>query len=96
MRRLLVVLIVLAAAGCGGTTAKKLKPTRHQPIAVQHLTGKAAERVGATMCKHLPPGTLPAGDRAAKIGALRAYVQKQHPTDDVGAMLRGCTRALGL
>jgi hypothetical protein len=97
MRAFLVLATVVVLAGCGGTTtSQKQTPTRQQPISVQRYTGAAAVREGRTICKHLPDGTLPQGDRSAKVAALRAYVQQAHPTSDVDAMLRGCLQSVNV
>ena len=97
MRALLAATTAVVLAGCGGTTtSQKQTPTRQQPIAVQRFSGATAVREGRTICKHLPEGTLPQGDRSAKVAALRAYVQQAHPTSDVDAMLRGCLNSVSL
>jgi hypothetical protein len=86
MRVAVLVAAVVLLAGCGAGT--KARVTHHQPRIVSRLTGKAAERVGATACRHLP------ANQSRATGALRAYLQKNHPTDDVTAMLRGCRTEL--
>jgi hypothetical protein len=91
MRRATLIALALVLAGCGGS--KKNEPTHHQPNLTARATGKTAERVGAQSCKTLPPGTIPQeASRAAKVAALRAYLQNSHPNDSVPAMLRGCLR----
>jgi hypothetical protein len=98
MRTAALTALVLVLAGCGGgTTAKKQKPNHQQPQLVARLNGQAAQKAGAKACRQLPNGTLPQNaSRADKIAALRAYLQSHHPTDNVGAMLRGCVSELGL
>jgi hypothetical protein len=86
MRAFVLAAVVLLLAGCGGT---KARVTHHQPRIVPRLTGKAAEKVGATACKHLP-SSVPKHNA----GALRAYLQTAHPTDAVNAMLKGCRAEL--
>ena len=88
---------VLLLGGCGGSSGVHKQANHHQPRLVARLTGKAAERVGATACRRLPQGTLPANASTSdKIAALRAYLQTHHPTDSVQAMLRGCRAQLRL
>jgi hypothetical protein len=95
MRRL-VLALVLVLAGCGGSAGKKTTVNHHQPQLVARATGKAAERIGERLCRKLPPGTLPSGDRDAKVAALRAYLQNVHPTNAIEPMLRGCLRTAKL
>jgi hypothetical protein len=78
---------LLASCGSGGSAHKALRH-HQQPKLAQHLTGAAAERIGAEACKRLPTG------QPRTAASLRAYLQQAHPTDDVAAMLRGCRREL--
>ena len=97
MRAVLLTVSVLALAGCGGSAGAHRDANHHQARIVARLTGKAAERVGATACKRLPVGTLPQqASTADKVAALRAYLQSHHPTDSVPAMLKGCRAELHL
>jgi hypothetical protein len=58
--------------------------THAQPKLVAGLTGKAEEK-----------GTLRAhATLNERVAALRAYLQSQHPGDDVAAMLKGCRSEL--
>ncbi len=75
-------------AGCGSSSGAHKTANHHQPQIVARLSGKAAEKVGAVACRHLPTG------QARDAGALRAYLQKNQPTDDVTAMLKGCRAEL--
>jgi hypothetical protein len=94
VRALALVAVTLLLAGCGGA---KARVTHHQPRIVDRLSGKAAERVGATACKHLPRGLFPANaSKSARIAAVRSYLQSHHPTDDVQAMVEGCRAELHL
>ena len=81
---------VLLLAGCGSSGAHK-SANHHQVRIVARLTGKAAENVGAEACKHLP-SSVP----RKNLGAIRAYLQSAHPTDDVNAMVKGCRAELHL
>jgi undecaprenyl pyrophosphate phosphatase UppP len=90
VRTIAVVALTLIVAGCGASGARTTADKHTQPRLVQHLTGKAAERIGAAACKKLPPGT------PRTIAGLRAYLQTAHPTDSVPAMLRGCRAQLHL
>jgi hypothetical protein len=97
MRALLLLVAMLALAGCGGSAGAHKDANHHQARIVARLTGRAAERVGATACKRLPAGTLPQhASKADKVAALRAYLQSHHPTDSVPAMLEGCRAELHL
>jgi hypothetical protein len=97
MRALGLLAVVFLLAGCGGSSGAHKKATHQQPKLVARLTGKAAEKIGATACRHLPNGTLPANASVQdKVAALRAYLQAQHPTDDVDAMVKGCRSELDL
>jgi hypothetical protein len=96
MRAALTLAAILLLAGCGGSTKQKVA-NHQQPQLVARLSGKAAEKVGAEACKHLPQGTLPSGGSANdKIAAVRAYLQRVHPSDSVESMVRGCRRELNL
>ena len=89
VRAAAIVAVCCLLAGCGaGGGAHNVRRNHQQPKLAQHLTGAAAERIGAEACKRLPPGTPHTG------GGRRAYLQQAHPTDDVAAMLRGCRREL--
>jgi hypothetical protein len=90
MRTTALLTLTLLLAGCGASGARTTVHKHAQPQLVQHLTGKAAERVGAEACKKLPAGT------PRTIAGLRAYLQTAHPTDSVPAMLRGCRAHLHL
>jgi hypothetical protein len=90
MRATALLALTLLLAGCGASGARTTAHKHTQPRLVQHLTGKAAERIGAEACKRLPPGT------PHTVAGLRAYLQTAHPTDSVPAMLRGCRAQLHL
>jgi hypothetical protein len=95
MRRLCPLALVVVLAGCGGSSSAHRQATHAQPQLVTRLTGKAAEKVGVAACRHLPQGTLPANATVnEKVAALRAYLQAQHPNDNVAAMLKGCRAQL--
>jgi hypothetical protein len=89
-RSVVPVAVAFLLAGCGPSGARTTAHEHAQPQIVQHLTGKAAERVGAEACKKLPPGT------PRTVAGLRAYLQAGHPSDSVPAMLRGCRAHLHL
>jgi hypothetical protein len=77
--------VVLLLAGCGSSSGAHTSANHQQPRIVARLTGKAAERVGREACTHLP-SSVP----RTNLGAIRAYLQTNHPTDDVNAMVKGC------